>query len=127
MLPSPRTIVNAYRSTSASGADGPGQTTSRRKRRWKLAWNPFGMCSWLPEDDVIERFKTRVIERAKTIVGMDLARSEKFTTSLKDGLDVRETLRHFYDNDIYVKINPPVKALPSPSLWTRALLAQAQQ
>ncbi|MFW6162785.1 MAG: hypothetical protein ACODAJ_08425 [Planctomycetota bacterium] len=77
--------------------------------RWRRRWNPFGMCSWLPEDDVIERFRTRVMDRARTLIGLDLARSEKFTTSLKDGLDIRETLRHFYDGDLYVKVNPPVK------------------
>ena len=78
------------------------------QQRWKLLWNPFTHCSWPPEDTVIERFRTRVLDRARTIVGLDLAHSEKFTTSLKDGLDIRETLRHFYDGDIYVKVNPPV-------------------
>src|SRR5206468_1992941 len=41
------------------------------------------------------------------ILGADLARSEKFTTSVMDGLDMRETLRHWHTGDIYVKIIPP--------------------
>jgi hypothetical protein len=78
-----------------------------QSREWKKAWNPYQQCSWLPEDAKIESFRTRVIERAKSIMGADLARSEKFTTSLMDGLDMRETLRHWYDGQLYVKIQPP--------------------
>ncbi len=75
--------------------------------RWKMQWNPYRQCSWPPEDEQIESFRTRVIERARAIMGADLARSEKFTTSLMDGLDIRETLRHWYDGGLYVKIQPP--------------------
>jgi len=79
------------------------------QRKWRLAWNPFGQCSHLPEDDAIERFRRHVTECARNIMGLDLVRTEKFTTSLKDGLDIRETLRHFYAGDLYVKVNPPVR------------------
>ncbi len=79
------------------------------QRTWRIRWNPMGMCSHLPEDDAIERFRSHVMDCARVIVGMDLARSEKFTTSLKDGIDIRETLRHFYSNDIYVKVLPPTR------------------
>ncbi len=97
----------------------PGQPVSwrslqlRRKpekqemEKWKTQWNPYSQCSWPPEDNLIESFRTRVFERAKDIIGADLARSEKFSTSIKDGIDIRETLRHWYDGDIYVKVMPP--------------------
>jgi hypothetical protein len=75
--------------------------------RWSRQWNPYSQCSWPPEDTIIESFRTRVMDRAKAIIGADLARSEKFTTSIKDGIDIRETLRHWYDRDIYVKVMPP--------------------
>lgn len=77
------------------------------KERWRTQWNPFSQCSWPPEDKLIESFRTRVVDRAKALIGADLARSEKFSTSIMDGLDIRETLRHWYDGDIYVKIMPP--------------------
>jgi hypothetical protein len=48
-----------------------------------------------------------VREQALNILGADLARSEKFTTSIMDGLDIRETLRHWHTGDLYVKIIPP--------------------
>lgn len=75
--------------------------------RWKTQWNPYSQCSWPPEDNLIESFRTRVIDRAKALIGADLARSEKFSTSIKDGIDIRETLRHWYDGEIYVKVMPP--------------------
>ncbi len=75
--------------------------------KWKTQWNPYSQCSWPPEDTLIESFRTRVVDRAKALIGADLARSEKFSTSIKDGIDIRETLRHWYDGDIYVKVMPP--------------------
>ncbi len=75
--------------------------------KWQRRWNPYSQCSWPPEDHLIESFRTRVADRAKAVIGSDLARSEKFSTSIMDGLDIRETLRHWYDREIYVKIMPP--------------------
>ncbi|MEM8665916.1 MAG: hypothetical protein AAGG48_00265 [Planctomycetota bacterium] len=81
--------------------------TSFEKQRWKYRWNPYSQCSYPPEDDRIENFRTRVFERAKAIMGNDLAHTEKFTTSVKDGIDIRDTLRHWYEHQIYVKVVPP--------------------
>ena len=75
--------------------------------KWAMRWNPFRQCSWPPEDVAIERFRTHVKDHALSILGNDLARSEKFTTSLKDGLDIRETLRNWHTGDLYVKVFPP--------------------
>lgn len=74
---------------------------------WRTRWNPFSHCSWPPEDEKIENFRSHVFDRAQAIMGADLARTEKFTTSIEDGIDIRETLRHWYDGDIYVKVLPP--------------------
>lgn len=74
---------------------------------WRMRWNPFRQCSWPPEDNKIENFRTRVKDMALAMLGADLARSEKFTTSFMDGLDIRETLRHWHSGDIYVKVLPP--------------------
>jgi hypothetical protein len=41
------------------------------------------------------------------MLGSDLARSEKFTSSIKDGLDMRETLRNWHSGDLYVQEIPP--------------------
>jgi hypothetical protein len=78
-----------------------------QSKKWQMRWNPYRQCSWPPEDDLIESFRSRVIDRARAAMGADLARSEKFSTSLMDGIDIRETLRHWYDGNLYVKIQPP--------------------
>jgi len=97
----------------------PGQSLTWRKcvlrpqppkedqTRWRQRWNPFGMCSWPPEDDRIESFHRHVRDQAKAILGADLARTEKFTTSVRDGIDMRETLRNWHTGDLYVKVVPP--------------------
>ena len=83
--------------------------TPFESKNWAQRWNPFGMCSWPPEDDAIESFHTHVREQAKALLGEDLARTEKFTTSIKDGLDIRETLRNWHTGDLYVKEIPPAR------------------
>ena len=83
------------------------QVEKKDQRRWKSRWNPYMQCSWPEDDTQIESFRNRVAQRARQILGADLARVEKFTTSIMDGLDLRETLRHWYDGSLYVKVNPP--------------------
>ncbi len=80
-----------------------------QQKEWSSRWNPFGQCSWPPEDSSIEKFRTHVKDVAMALLGNDLARTEKFTTSLKDGLDIRETLRNWHTGDLFVKIFPPAK------------------
>jgi len=79
------------------------------QKKWRMKWNPYGQCSWPPEDDVIENFRLHVADRAQAIMGADLAKTEKFTTSIQDGLDIRETLRNWHTNDLYVKVLPPAR------------------
>jgi hypothetical protein len=83
------------------------QPDPRHRREWQQRWNPFRQCSWPPEDDRIESFNAHVREQARALLAEDLARSEKFTSSLKDGLDLRETLRNWHTGDLYVKEVPP--------------------
>ncbi|MEM6979593.1 MAG: hypothetical protein AAF539_07965 [Planctomycetota bacterium] len=78
-----------------------------QRQRWQYQWNPYSQCSYPPEDERIELLRTRVCQRAQAILGQDLARTEKFTTSVKDGIDIRDTLRHWYEKSIYVKVLPP--------------------
>ncbi|MGH7230755.1 MAG: hypothetical protein ACREJU_05265 [Nitrospiraceae bacterium] len=92
-------------------------------RRWAQQWNPFRQCSWPPEDNRIESFTRHVREQARAILGAELARVEKFTTSIKDGIDLRESLRYWHSAtphratrmigpmkpEIYVKEIPPAR------------------
>jgi hypothetical protein len=83
------------------------QPDLRHRREWLQRWNPFTQCSYPPEDERIESFNAHVREQARALLAEDLARTEKFTASLKDGLDLRETLRHWHTGDLYVKEVPP--------------------
>ena len=46
-------------------------------------------------------------EQSRHLLSNDLARTEKFTSSVKDGIDIRDTLRNWHTGDIYVKEIPP--------------------
>ncbi len=85
------------------------QPPKPQQDEWQMQWNPYHQCSWPPEDVSIERFRTHVKDAALGLLGTDLARSEKFTTSLKDGLDIRETLRNWHTGDLFVKVLPPTR------------------
>ncbi len=78
-----------------------------KQEQWKYTWNPYGQCSWPPEDEKIESLNTHVREQSKLLLSNDLARTEKFTSSVKDGIDIRDTLRNWHTGDIYVKEIPP--------------------
>ena len=79
----------------------------KEEERWAQGWNPHRQCSWPPEDVAIERFRVHCFDRAREIISADLAKSEKFTTSIRDGIDIRETLRNWHAGEIYVKNFPP--------------------
>ena len=79
----------------------------REQRRWQMRWNPLGQCSWPPEDEKIENFRAHVTQKAQALMGADLVKTEKFTVSVKDGIDIRDTLRNWHTGDIYVKEIPP--------------------
>jgi len=83
------------------------QPDRRHRTAWQQRWNPYRQCSWPPEDERIESFNAHVREQARALLAQDLARSEKFTASMKDGLDLRETLRNWHTGDLYVKEVPP--------------------
>ena len=81
----------------------------RRQREYRYAWDPRGICSHTPEDDRIEGFNRAVRRRSADAALQAFARTEKLTSSLKDGIDVRETLRNWTTGGIYVKEIPPVR------------------
>lgn len=77
------------------------------KKKWTQQWDPSGQCSWPPEDSRIESFNQHVREQARLLINQDNARTEVFTSSLKDGIDFRETLRNWHTGDVYVREFPP--------------------
>lgn len=75
-----------------------------RPGEWRTAFHgAFGICSYPPEDVLIEGFGEHLKARAKHLLAEDDARVEPFTTSLLDGIDVRETLRCWHEHTLYVR------------------------
>ncbi|MDY0003832.1 MAG: hypothetical protein RBU30_21220, partial [Polyangia bacterium] len=85
----------------------------RRRERfpgeWKELWRPGAICSHPPEDLVVEGYGAFLMKKARKILGEESSRSQPFSTSLLDGIDVRETLRNWHEGRIYVRELQPVR------------------
>jgi hypothetical protein len=64
---------------------------------------PFGICSYPPEDVVVERFGDFLKKKGTQIFTDEGARTVPFTTSIEDGIDTRESIRHWAEKKLYVK------------------------
>ena len=78
-----------------------------QRRQWQLQWDPAGHCSYPPEDQRIEAFQRQVRDLAIQVTGEEQPKVQRFSASLKDGLDLRETLRNWHTGEIFVKELPP--------------------
>jgi hypothetical protein len=70
---------------------------------WLEGFDSEGLCSYPPEDVVIEDYGRFLQRKAVSILSAELSRTEPFTTSMLDGLDIRETLRNAHEGRIYVE------------------------
>lgn len=78
----------------------------KRKDRSKKNFYPpgaFSICSYPPEDLIVENFGTFLQKKGTQILLEEGARTIPFSSSLEDGVDVRETIRHFAEKKLYVK------------------------
>lgn len=94
----------------------PGRKSSYfdRKRKDKSAFRfkppgPFSICSYPPEDVLIERFGDFVKKKGTQILTEEAARTVPFSSSLEDGIDTKETIRHWHEKKLYIKVKgkPP--------------------
>ncbi len=70
---------------------------------WASQLNGGGICSYPPEDLVIEDYGRFLKKKGKSILSEERVRVEPFTTSILDGIDLRETIRKWYEGRIYVR------------------------
>ena len=79
----------------------------RRDERWPGEWlegfDGEAICSYPPEDVIVEQFGRYLQRRGKLVMSEERARTVPFTTSVLDGIDVRETIRHWSDGRIWVR------------------------
>lgn len=74
-----------------------------KQGEWARELNGNSICSYPPEDLVIEDFGRFLKKKARSILTEERTRTEPFQSSLLDGIDMRETLRNWHQNKIYVK------------------------
>ena len=77
-----------------------------RKDRSNIRFHPpsmFSICSYPPEDLAIEKFGKFLKKKGIQIVTDEAARTIPFSTSMEDGLDTRETIRHWHEKKLFVK------------------------
>lgn len=87
-------------------------TKSRMREKypgeWKDQWKPGMICSHQPEDIAVESYGAFLMKKGKKLLSEEQTRTEPFSTSLLDGIDVRETVRNWHEQKIYVRENRPV-------------------
>ncbi len=70
---------------------------------WAREFHGEAICSYPPEDIVIEDYGRFLKKKAKSILSEERSRTEPFSTSLLDGVDLRETIRNWHEGKIYVR------------------------
>jgi hypothetical protein len=70
---------------------------------WARQTNGEAICSYPPEDLIIEDFGRYLKQKARTLLSEERTRVEPFTTSVMDGIDIRETIRHWHERKIFVR------------------------
>jgi hypothetical protein len=79
----------------------------RKKEKFPGEWaqqlDGNSICSYPPEDLVIEDYGRFLKKKGKSILSEERSRVEPFTTSLLDGIDIRETIRNWHQGRIYVR------------------------
>jgi hypothetical protein len=87
----------------------PAGLKPRKREKFKGEWaaqtNGACICSYPPEDLVIENYGRFLKQYAKTTLSEERSRVEPFTTSMLDGIDLRETIRNWREGKLYVREN----------------------
>lgn len=87
-------------------------TFQRRKDRSQYRFKPpgpFSICSYPPEDVIVEKFGDFLKKKGTQLLTEEAARTLPFSTSLEDGIDTKETIRHWHEKKLYIKVRgkPP--------------------
>ena len=75
----------------------------RRPGEWLEGFDDPSICSYPPEDLAIEDYGRFLKRKGSMQLSEELTRSEKFSSSMLDGIDIRETMRNIHEGVIYVR------------------------
>jgi hypothetical protein len=76
---------------------------------WLRGFDAKGICSYPPEDIVIETYGQFLKKKGGRLLSQEQSRVMPLTACLLDGIDMRETLRHLHERRIYVRENRMVR------------------
>ncbi|MFC1580527.1 hypothetical protein ACFL4N_06385 [Thermodesulfobacteriota bacterium] len=76
---------------------------------WKKNFQPDHICSYPPEDVVVEGYGHYLQKKALEIKAEENSRIVPFVSSMMDGLDIRQTIRNWPQKKIYVKEERPLR------------------
>lgn len=76
---------------------------------WQKSFDRFTICSYPPEDVVIEGYGRHLQEKAMRIKTEESARIVPFVSSMMEGIDIRETVRNWAKGEIYVREARPFR------------------
>ncbi|MDD2271778.1 MAG: hypothetical protein PHP95_01215 [Desulfuromonadaceae bacterium] len=91
------------RSKSLSRAGMLKRKREKHPGEWLEGFDDPSICSYPQEDIAIEDYGRFLKRKGDMQLSEELSRSEKFSTSLLDGIDMRETLRNIHEGAIYVR------------------------
>ncbi len=94
-LPRRKARVRPYGLRGRRKESAPGE--------WARQFDGNGICSYPPEDLVLEDYGAFLKKKGKSVLSAEGSRVEVFKTSLLDGIDVRETLRNWHQGQLYVR------------------------
>lgn len=82
---------------------GLKRSKEKTKGEWARETNGASICSYPPEDLVIENYGRFVKRYAKSMISEERTRVEPFSASTFDGIDLRETIRNWHEGKLYVR------------------------
>ena len=85
----------------------PAGLRARKREKFRGEWasqtNGNSICSYPPEDLVIEDYGRFLKRWAKAAISEDRSRTEVFSASTLDGIDLRETIRNWHEGKLFVR------------------------
>ncbi len=101
-----RRISFRPRQKRSKGLSQMGLLKRKREARpgeWLEGFDDPSICSYPPEDIAIEEYGRFLKRKGCMQLSEEQTRTEKFSSSLLDGIDMRETLRNIHEGAIYVR------------------------
>jgi len=85
----------------------PTGLKARKREKYKGEWasqtDGHSICSYPPEDLVIENYGRFLKNYAKSMLSEERSHVEPFGASMRDGIDLRETIRNWHEGKLYVR------------------------